>query len=151
MADTDKDIGRLEGKIDMLVEGQHNILKLLQGNGQKGLIEKQASSEAFMTAHCAKAQETFESIRAFEMESLKDRGVIKTALETNQDETRKAIGGLTASVDKHHADKSQHTIWGQLTWKAAGILIFVVAVIVAIIPQELSVWQLITQLLGYAK
>lgn len=148
MADTDKDIGRLEGKIDMLVEGQHILLKAINGNGQKGLIEKQAMTEAFMTAHCTKAQETFESIKEFEEESLKDRGKIKESINISKHELGSKIGELKDSVEKHHADKVQHTIWGQITWKSAGIFIFVVAIITLILPHELTVWDFVMRLVG---
>jgi hypothetical protein len=125
-----QDIGRLEGKIDGLSVQIEHLEKKMLGNGQPGVIQTLAETSKAFELHCSNSEKTFDKVASTlsrvssEMEGLKD------------------------SVDKHHADKGQHTIWGQITWKAAAVIIATIAIIVVVVPRDITVWALIAKLFG---
>jgi hypothetical protein len=125
-----QDIGRLEGKIDGLSLQIEHLEKKMLGNGQPGIVQTVAETTKAFELHCAGSEKIFEKIGA------------------NQGKMLEGLERLSDSVDKHHSDKSVHTIWGQITWKAAAILIAMIAIVTLIIPQELTIWQLVAKLFG---
>jgi hypothetical protein len=125
-----QDIGRLEGKIDGLSLQIEHLEKKMLGNGQPGIVQTVAETTKAFELHCTNSEKTFEKIAS-------TLGSVSKGMEDVRD-----------LVDKHHADKSQHTIWGQITWKAAAVIIATIAIITIIVPQEVSVWQFIAKLFG---
>jgi len=141
VADNELNIGRLEGKIDGITSKLDHLTKQIDGNGQKGLFERTVSLEECVQAHC-NAQE------AMVQDLIKQFTDSQENLEANQKEVRGSLSELKKSVDLHFADKSLHTIWGQVTWKGAGIVVAVVAIITLIIPPNITVWDLVSKLVG---
>jgi hypothetical protein len=125
-----QDIGRLEGKIDGLSVQIEHLEKKMLGNGQPGIIQTVSETTKAFELHCAGSEKIFDKI------------------SSNQSKMLEGLEKLSDSVDKHHTDKSVHTIWGQITWKAAAVIIATIAIITIIVPQEVSVWQLIVKLFG---
>jgi len=121
-----QDIGRLEGKIDSLKDSVDVLNKKIIGNGQAGLLDRTAVIENCIIERKADADKT-------------DQRLSQIA---------ESLGRLTDSVEKHHADKGQHTIWGQITWKAAAVIIATIAIIVVVVPRDITIWALIAKLFG---
>ena len=132
-----QDIGRLEGKIDGISEQIGHLESKMYGNGQPGLIPTMAEVQKTIELHCRDQAEEGKIIAESTRKLSEDMGKLT-----------KNVYDLTDSVKSHHADKAQHTIFGQLTWKAAGILVAIIAIITLIIPHEVTVWQLVSSLLG---
>jgi hypothetical protein len=132
-----QDIGRLEGKIDAVSGQIAHLEQKMYGNGQPGLIPTMAEVQKTIELHCA--------------DQATDAKFIADATRKLSEDISKLtsnVYSLSDSVKQHHGDKSMHTIWGQITWKAAAVLIAFIAIVTLIIPQELTIWQLIAKLFG---
>jgi len=136
-----QDIGEIKGVLKGIEGKIDHLTKQIDGNGQKGLFERTISLEECVQAHCQSQEEMVQALTKQFTES-------QETLEKNQAEVRGSLSEPKKSVDLHFADKSLHTIWGQITWKGAGIVIAVVAIITLIIPPNITVWDLVSKLVG---
>ena len=122
-----QDIGRLEGKVDSIAEGVEAINKKLLGNGQRGLLDRMTIVEGCVTDNKENAESTDKKLA-----QLLD-----------------AVNRLTDSVDAHHKDKQLHSLWGMINMKVAGAAFLFVVAIIATVPADISLWELIKKWFGY--
>jgi prefoldin subunit 5 len=90
-----RSIGAIESKLDSLKESIDQVMKHLLGNGQKGILERQAISEGTIN-NILKTQETI----------LKNQDQLGQSISELAD----TVKSLTTIVDKHQSNEKLHNI-----------------------------------------
>ena len=119
-----KDLGKLEGRLKGIDSKLNDMNKMLVGNGQAGLLERQTRVEENL---------------ADVSDNLKDFA-----------ELCHATGKKVSDAEKHADDKSLHTAKGLLLRKEV-MLVAAMAILGfnSIIPADFSLWDLVSGWLGY--
>lgn len=119
-----KDLGILEGRLEGIDSKLDDINKMLIGNGQAGLLERQTRVEDNL---------------ADVTDNLK-----------NFSDLCHTTGKKASEAEKHAADKTLHTAKGILL-NISVISIFILSVIalIAIVPPEISLWDVLRSWLRF--
>lgn len=114
-------LGRLEGKIDEYKDLLTKLNNAIYGNGQVGVIER-----------LTRMEETVEKL------------VGATEINT------KNIGELTKSFEAHINTNSKHSLKDMILNKETlTIIILSFVALHSFLPENLTVWSLVSKLLGY--
>ena len=142
---TDKDIGMLEAKIDLILSKQVELDKRIFGNGREGMLERQTKLEQLMNQVFTAQKENLEISKC----NSKDISTIKGDL--NEHIQNPAIH-LVEEKMKKFTEEGVKNVFTTKAWvKIIGIFVLISSIVHVVLPPEFGLpelWQVILKQLG---
>lgn len=123
-SDTKQLIGKIEGRLDSIEASLSEVRRMLVGNGQAGLLERQARTEENLD----EAAKNIKSVSEY----------------------YKGMGKGLKESELHAKDKEKHTVRGLFLKRDVLLAVLVVFMLLhSVIPTEITIWSLVSRWLGF--